>query len=835
MMPVRSPFGPVSAPLGGDGPAIAFVATYPPRQCGIATFTRDLRAGVTQAAPPLRRDAAIVAALEAHGDALVYPPEVRWRLPADDRVAYRRLARALNGSGVGVVSVQHEYGIYGGPDGRHVLDLLDELQVPVVATLHTILRRPSDGQRAVLRQLADRASRIVVMSERGREILQATYGVAAGRIAVVPHGVPDLPLADPEMIKPRLGLAGRQVILSFGLLSPNKRIELVLDAVARIVDRVPDVCLVVVGATHPEVRRRAGEAYRLALLERVRQLNLARHVRFVDRYVDQAELIAWLQASDIFVTAYGSVEQIASGTLAYALAAGKAIISTPYEHALELLADGRGVLVPVDDAGALADELGRLLTDHAARNELRRRAHAHSRSMTWQAVGARYRQIFAEVLADERLAHASRRLPVPIPVLAARVPVDRVPVDGVPSSPWERLLRIPVPAVARRHLEELSDGIGVVQHAVGTTPDARHGYCTDDVARALLVDLRHSSAAPDPVTLASARRSLAFLEEAFDPHLGRFRNFRTSDGRWIEEVGSEDCHGRAVQALGTAIAAAPDPRLRAAARQLLRAALPATHGFRALRPWAYVVLGCDAALNAESAHETRRTLALLGARLAAAFPPAAGGATVGPAAWLWPEPVVTYDNAVLPHALIVAGRRLGRPDWVALGLRVLRWLAEAQTAPDGHLVPVGNQGWWRRGTHPARFDQQPIEATALLEAAAAAVDATGDAAWVELAARAYDWFIGANDLGVPLADPATGGCYDGLGAAGRNTNQGAESTLCWLLAVERLRDLQGRLRSGALRLRPAPPPGGEPAAVLLDARGRAVLPPRHEVPAPAPK
>ncbi len=830
MMPVRSPFGPVSAPLGGDGASIAFVATYPPRQCGIATFTRDLRAGVTQAAPPMPRDAAIVAALEADGDALVYPAEVRWRLPADDRGAYRRLARELNRSGVGVVSLQHEYGIYGGPDGRHVLDLLDELQVPVVATLHTILRRPSDGQRAVLRQLADRASRLVVMTERGREILHATYGVAAGRIAVVPHGVPDLPLADPETIKPRLGLAGRQVVLSFGLLSPNKRIELVLDALARIVDRVPDVCLVVVGATHPEVRRRAGEGYRLSLLERVRQLDLERHVRFVDRYVDQAELIAWLQASDIFVTAYGSVEQIASGTLSYALAAGKAIISTPYEHALELLADGRGVLVPVDDAAALADELGRLLTDHAARDELRQRAHAHGRSMIWQAVGARYRQIFADVAAAERRAPAGRRLPVPIPVLAARVPLDRVP-----SSPSERLLRIPVPAVARRHLEELSDGIGVVQHAVGTTPDARHGYCTDDVARALLVDLRHSWVAPDPVTLASARRSMAFLEEAFEPHLGRFRNFRTSDGRWIEEVGSEDCHGRAVQALGTAIAAAPDPRLREAALRLFRTALPATHGFRALRPWAYVILGCDAALGADGAHQTRRTLALLGARLAAAFPTAAGGTSVGPGAWLWPEPVVTYDNAVLPHALMVAGRRLGRPDWVALGLRVLRWLAETQTAPDGHLVPVGNQGWWRRGTRPARFDQQPIEATALLEAAAAAVDATGDPVWIELAARAYDWFVGANDLGVPVADPRTGGCYDGLGAGGRNTNQGAESTLCWLLAVERLRDLQGSLRSGALRLRPAPPPGSEPAALLLDAHGRAALPPRHELPAPVPK
>lgn len=732
---------------------VALIGTYPPRRCGIATFTRDLREGLGTGS---------VIALDRPADGLAYPPEVKMRLPAALPGEYRRAARLLNQQ-ADVVSLQHEYGIFGGPAGEMILELLAQTRVPVVTTLHTVRAHPSPRQRAVLEAVVEASAGVVAMSQRARQLAAETLDLAPVRIDVIAHGVPDLPLGQGAAAKSRLGLEGRILILTFGLLGPNKRIELVLEALAALVVEFPSLVYCVVGSTHPELRRRQGESYRDSLLARTRESGLGSHVCFVDRYVSTDELATWLQAADVFVTPYGNVEQVASGTLAYAVAAGKAIISTPYEHALDLLGEGRGLLIPFDDAPALTGRLRDLLSDPGLRQELGRRAYQLGRRMTWKAVAGQYWQVFQQVAA---------------PQIKSWSVVDR-PAVAVGA----RALPPPV----RRHLDRLADGKGLFQHATGTQPDSKHGYCTDDVARALIVDLMQAERLGHAAVAEAIWSRLAFLAEAFDPPTGRFRNFRDVGGAWLERVGSEDSHGRALHALGEAARGAQDSSLRTLALQLFGRALPAAVTLKHLRPWAHSILGCDALLARSADQQAVRLMELLGERLAERFRRAF--VRNGPA-WPWPEEAVTYDNGVLPRALIVAGVRTRRADWVDVGLSVLRWLVRSQIAADGHLTPVGNRGWWRRGAERARFDQQPIEAASLLEAAEAAYQATGDPDWAQVMETAIAWFLGANDLGIAIADPQAGRCADGLTRSGRNANFGAESTLVWLAAVEKVRGLR---------------------------------------------
>jgi glycosyltransferase involved in cell wall biosynthesis len=750
-------------------PRTAFVSTYVPRQCGIATFTRDLLTGLRT---PEQTDGTLqVVALERSGEDLAYPPEVLRRLRVDHRPAYRAMARVLGADGVEVLSLQHEYGIFGGPSGRHILDLLEAAPIPVVATLHTILARPTPTQEAILRAILAHSAQVVTMSERGRQILIERYAAETARVTVIPHGVPDFVSAgvDAPAAKARLGMGGSTLILSCGLLGPAKNIELVLDAFARIARDVPDAIYAVVGATHPEVRRLQGERYRVELQERAAGLGLADRVRFVDRYLADTELATWLVAADVFVTPYRNAQQITSGTLAYALAAGAAVISTPYEHAIELLGSDRGILIPFDDVDALARALARLLRDADEREALRRRGLAYGRTMTWSNVAGQYAQLFRAVAAARKRArdvHAARA------ITPATEPV--IPVTS----------RLPV---CREHLERLRDRLGIIQFAPGGVPDPLHGYCTDDVARALMVDVRHSLVVPSAATRVAIRADLRFLWGAYDPGTGRFRNLRRADGGWDRGLDSEDAHGRAVQALGDTVARCRDRWAVLDARGLLAVALPATLEFAWARPRAYAILGCAAALaDPASESRARATLARLVRRLAGAV----SRARDADPTWPWPEPRCTYDNGVVAEALIVGGTALGQPDVVRLGLEVLAWLATAETALTGCLRPIGNRGWWPRGGSAARFDQQPIEAASLVSAAAAAWDATGDERWTTFAERAFGWFLGANDLGLPLADLRTGACRDGLGQDGVNAGSGAESTLVWLLAVERMRELR---------------------------------------------
>ena len=367
----------------------AFVATYPPRRGGIATFTHDLAAAT---------GGREIVALHPPGQALPYPPEVHHRIRRDEPADYPRTARALSAC-VDVVSIQHDHGIWGGEEGAHVIDFVRALRVPAVATLHAIPRQPTPGQRELLTELVARTAATVVMSGAATTLLTTVYGVDPQRLDIIPYGVPDMPLVDPEAFKPALGLAGHDVILSFGLLGPGKGCDLVLDALPAVIAAHPSAVYVVVGVTHPDLVRSEAEAYRLGLQDQARRLGVTDHVMFVNRFVRRAELRRWLGAAGVVVTPYPRLDRVSSGTLSWAMGAGCAVVSTPYTCAVELLADGRGIIVPPGSPVALAASLNEVIGDHGLRAAIGRRAYEHSRRMTWPIVGAEYRRLFERVTA----------------------------------------------------------------------------------------------------------------------------------------------------------------------------------------------------------------------------------------------------------------------------------------------------------------------------------------------------------------------------------------------------------------------------------------------------
>ncbi len=732
---------------------VAVIGNFPPRRCGIATFTADLVEALTTQNP----DGSVFAvAMNDTAEGYSYPEQVRFELAQADLADYVRTADFLNLQNVDVVSVQHEFGIFGGAAGEHLLVLLRELKAPVVTTLHTVLEHPDDTQRAVMDGLISYSERLVVMSALGRQFLETVYGVPGEKIDLIPHGIPDVPFSDPSFYKDTFGVEGKTVLLTFGLLSPNKGLEHAIRALPEITALHPELVYIILGATHPHLLRSEGESYRLSLQRLVRALGVEQNVVFYDRFVELSDLLTFISAADIYLTPYTNREQITSGTLAYALGAGKAIVSTPYWYAEELLADGCGVLTPFADPAALAENVLKTLGDAAARNAMRKRAYLRGREMIWSAVAARYYEAF-----ERARTHAnSERAALPKP-LGAR--------------PTE------FPQLELRHLKTLTDDTGMLQHALYSVPNYDEGYTTDDNARALIAGVRLEAYGDTLEAEGLSGRYLAFLNYAFDRKTRRFRNFLTYERRWSEEAFSEDAHGRALWALGTVLGRSRDKNLRGLAGYLFEAALPETSAFTSPRAWAFTLLGLSDYLKRfggdRAAGSVQQTLA---DKLAELYH------THSSPDWPWFEPVLSYCNAKLPHALIVTGHSLGRADLSAIGFSTLQWLIREQTQGD-HLSFVGNGGFYPQGGVRAVFDQQPVEAHAHVSACLGAYRVSGEARYLDEATRAFEWFLGENDLGLPLYDPRTGGCRDGLHPDRVNQNQGAEATLAFLLSLLELR------------------------------------------------
>lgn len=725
--------------------------------CGIATFTDSLRRAVSKDDPNLE---AFVVAMTETGAEYGYPREVSFEIREDMIGDYARAAEFLNSADVDVVSLQHEYGIFGGEAGSNIVQLLSRLNMPIVTTLHTVLTEPTLMQRTVMDQLVRHSAKIVVMAEKGRELLRSVHDVPAQMIEVIPHGIPDLPFVDSTGGKDKLGLEGKTVILTFGLLSPNKGIETTIDAMPRIIEACPNAVYVVLGATHPNLLLHQGETYRDTLTARVRELGLEDHVIFFNRFVGTSDLLDFIAMSDVYASPYLNEAQITSGALAYSFGLGKAIVSTPYWHAQELLDKGCGILVPFRDPEAMSREIIALLTDDARRNSMRQRAYLASRSMTWERTAKRYNATFDEV-HDARGLDKSRTV-IPFKPLREGQALPEVRVD---------------------HFLSLCDGTGMLQHALYSAPNPDHGYCIDDNARALLFsNMLHSNREthlPDRVTA----RFAAFIQRAWNPESRRFRNFMSYGGEWLEESGSEDSHGRTLWALGECARADIDLSRRKWAASLFKTALPATENFTSPRAWAFSLLGlaayCAVFRDDFDVTGVRR---LLADRLIAAFH------MEKTEDWVWFEEVLAYDNARLSQALIQTGVMTNTPAYVNAGLQSLRWLMEIQTAPAGHFRPVGNESFGRIRQNPKAFDQQPLEASATIAACLAASRVEKSAAWTEGAFRAFGWFLGENDVQTSLIDLGTGACSDGLHIDRRNENKGAESTLSYLLGLAELRD-----------------------------------------------
>jgi hypothetical protein len=621
-------------------------------------------------------------------------------------------------------------------------------------------------------EIARISARLVVMSAYGRKLLGDVYGIADGKIDLIPHGIPILPPGDHS--KDRLGVEGKRVILTFGLLSPDKGIEYVIDALPAILERFPDTVYIVLGATHPHVKQWHGESYRIALENRARRLGVDSSMIFHDRFVSQAELAEFVAAADIYVTPYLKQEQITSGTLAYAVGSGKAVISTPYWYARELLADGRGILVPWRDPKAIAANVIDLLGDDAKRSALCERAAACGRQMVWPAVAQGYVQSFERA----RTEHAERLRTVFQAATLAKRPAD-------------------LPEINLEHVSLMTDQTGMLQHASFSVPRYDDGYCLDDNARALLLMTLLEEAGADDVkgVRALASHYLAFVSHAFDQRIGRFRNFMSYDRRWTETLGSDDSHGRALWALGTVVGRSWGPGRQSLAGRLFHLALPVATELTSPRAWAFVLLGIGEYLRAFqgdiSVQSVGKTLA---EKLFGLY-----RKTSGPG-WPWFEDRVTYCNPRLSQALIVSGTSMDHAEMTAAGLRSLDWLVEIQCSEDGYFAPVGSNGFFDRGKEKAGFDQQPVEAYAMVSACLEAHRVTGDPRWVESAQRAFSWFFGQNQLQQPLYDATTGGCRDGLHADRVNENQGAESTLAFLLALLEMRsaDRAGSIKPPAL-------------------------------------
>jgi len=731
----------------------AFLGTYLPRACGIATFTHDLCEAV--ASESSEGTQCFAMAMNDVPEGYRYPERVRFEIRQNVLGDYRRAADFLNMNQVDAVFLQHEFGIFGGPAGEYLLALVAELRMPVITALHTVLKDPLPEHKRVMKELIRLSDRVVVMSERAMEFLYEVYKAPPGRVTLIHHGIPDLPFVDPNYYKDQFGVAGRQVLLSFGLLSPGKGLEYAIDALAEVVKKHPDVVYIILGATHPHVKRTSGEEYRLALQRRAGERGVAEHVIFQNRFVELEELCEFLGAADLYLTPYLNREQVVSGTLAYAMGAGKAVISTPYWYAEEMLRENRGRLVPFRDAEALAEQIDDLLTHETTRHTIRKNAYTFSRQMVWKEVARAYLQVYEDVLSER----AAR----PKPLFRAR-PADET--------------RRQLPEVDLRHLRTMTDETGLLQHARFAVPDRSFGYTTDDNARALIATLWAYEMLGEQDLVRLATTYLSFLDDAFNPERGRFRNYLSYDRRWLEEVGSEDSHGRSLWGLGMAVALSPNPGFGACALNLFNQALPAVEHFKSPRSWAFALIGIHAYLRRfggdSSARRVREELAL---RLYERF------REHSTKDWPWLEDSLNYANGRLVQALLLSGQWLHHGEMVEQALESLQWLLRVQTTPEGNLSLVGNQGWYPKGGEKARFDQQPIDAHALLDACLEAYNVTQDTRWITEANRCLEWFLGRNDLGESLYDHSTGGCRDGLLAEGVNQNQGAESTLAWILSL----------------------------------------------------
>lgn len=737
---------------------VVYVGTFVPKTCGIATFANDLGTSVAQemGGKPYR-----VVAITDRAGGYDYPPEVTFEIRKNVIRDYARAAEYLNGSSAQIVSLQHEFGIFGGDAGKYLSVLLGHLKKPVITTVHTILENPPTDYREAFEDVINYSQRLVTMSQKGARMLKEIYGVPQDKISVIHHGVHDVPFVDSNFYKEKFNVEGLTVLLTFGLLGPNKGIETALEALPRVVEKNPDTVYIILGATHPEVRKVHGEKYRLSLERKALDLNIADNVVFHNRFVDLQELTEYMSCCDVYLTPYLAKEQITSGTLAYAVGMGKAVVSTPYWYAEELLSDSRGVLVDFRDVEGMAKALNDLIGDSIRRNKMRKAAYEYGRTMVWREVGRQYVEMFLLMLGERKNLEV--------------------------GSAWKQKMLpvITLPDIRLDHLMSLSDDVGLLQHACFGIPDRENGYSADDVGRGLAAIMTCYNQQKDEQILPLIRTYVSFLHHS-QTDTGHFHNFMAYDRRFRDQQGSEDTLGRVLWGLGTVVRWGPKEQIRALAQNVMAKAAPRILELEAPRAKAYAIIGMYHLLQKfEGASQFKRLLILLANDLVSLYKEHKS------ADWQWFEGVMTYGNAKIPEALLRAYQVTQSEEYREVALEALDFLTKEQW--NGvYFELVGNEGWYPKGGERALFGQQPIDAGYLVEAYVAASEVTSMHKYLELARFAFDWFLGRNRLNAALYDFADGSVADGIDSNGISANQGAESVVCYLLAVLGLSELKAQ-------------------------------------------
>lgn len=745
---------------------VSFIASYIPRQCGIATFTNDLASSFCNIKS---NGTAITTSITALNDTLEgykYAGDVKFEIKDKKINDFKEAAYFLNLSDKDIINIQHEFGLYGGEAGSHILYLLENLKKPVVTTFHTVLETPNEDQLKVTKEIAKYSSYLVVQSEHSFDILERIYEIPKEKIRFIPHGAHDVPFLDTAYYKDKFQLMEKKVLLTFGLLSPGKGIEDVINSLQKVVETNPDIVYIVLGATHPHVKKQYGESYRNSLENLVQKLNLENNVLFINRFVSTDELLEFLLMSDIYISPYHNMEQIVSGTLTYALASGKAIISTPYRYAEELLKDEKGILYQPRDTEALSNAIKDLLNDEYKRNKLRRNAYEAGRKMIWPEVAQSYMDVFQQAVIEFKGASTHH---VPLPKYKM-----------IPA----------LPEVNLTHLKQMTDSTGILQHAIFSVPNRNEGYCIDDNARALLVGIMNKYLFHDTEIDALINTYLTFLHHAYNAKTGLFRNFMDYQRNWLEESGSEDSNGRAIFVLGYLVKNSTDQSSLALSKMLFDQSIKKMGDFKSIRALSHIIMGCIFYLGRFSgAREIKRICKKFLDRIMEHYHDTTNDE------WKWYENLLTYDNARIPQAMLMGGLYFNNNDFLKTGFESLNWLFDLLIDRESNsLSLIGNEGWYRRGSEKAKFDQQPVEIPALIDACYQAYLLTSDKEWINRTGVAFSWFLGNNDRQEPIYDFITGGCFDGLTSNMTNQNQGAESTLSWLLALHRMYRIRQELQ-----------------------------------------
>ncbi len=738
---------------------VVYVGTFVPRTCGIATFTNDLATSISQemGGKPYR-----VVAITDRPEGYDYPPEVTFEVRQNVIRDYARAAEYLNGSSAQIISLQHEFGIYGGDAGKYLSVLLSHLKKPVITTVHTILDNPSPDYREAFEDVINCSQLLVTMSKKGAQMLEEIYGVPRDKISVKHHGVHDVPFVDSNFYKEKFNVEGLTVLLTFGLLSPNKGIETALDALPEVVEKYPNTVYIILGATHPGVKKALGEQYRLSLERKAIDLKIVDNIVFHNRFVDLQELTEYMSCCDIYLTPYLSKEQITSGTLAYAVGMGKAVVSTPYWYAEELLSDSRGVLVDFRNSKAMARALKSLIGDSMLRNRMRKAAYEFGRTMVWREVGRQYVEMFVQMRSERKNMEV--------------------------RTSWKQkmLPMITLPEIRLDHLIGLSDNVGLLQHASFGIPNRDHGYSADDVGRGLAALMTFYNHQKDEQVLPLIRTYISFLSHS-QTETGHFHNFMSYDRKFQDQQGSDDTLGRVLWGLGTVVRWGPKEQVRALAQNMMTRAVPEAIQISAPRAKAYSIIGLYHLLQKfVGASQFRRLLVQFADDLVGSYE------NTHSQDWHWFEQEITYGNAKISEALLRAYQVTQNEEYLEVALESLDFLTREQW--NGvYFELVGNEGWYSKGGRKALFGQQPIDAGYLVEAYIAATEVTGGSGHLDFARLAFDWFLGRNRLNTALYDFSDGSVADGIDSNGISANQGAESAVCYLLAVLGLSGIKAQI------------------------------------------